>query len=68
MPPVQMAKTLATLDVVSEGRVLYGVGSGWMDIIAQAVDLAGECQSAGACYMSVSFKWRSSPRTACDGP
>jgi probable F420-dependent oxidoreductase len=29
-PPVQMAKTLATLDVVSNGRVLYGIGSGWM--------------------------------------
>ncbi len=31
-----------------------------VDTIAQAVDLAGEYLRAGARYMSVSFKWRSS--------
>lgn len=31
-PPVQRGKALATLDVVSGGRVLYGAGSGWMKV------------------------------------
>ncbi len=28
--PVRLAKSLATLDVVSQGRVLCGIGTGWM--------------------------------------
>ena len=27
--PIVLAKTIATLDVVSNGRVLFGIGAGW---------------------------------------
>jgi probable F420-dependent oxidoreductase len=30
-PPVFTAKALATLDVLSQGRVVVGIGAGWMD-------------------------------------
>jgi probable F420-dependent oxidoreductase len=30
-PPVQLAKALATLDQVSKGRVIVGVGAGWYE-------------------------------------
>jgi probable F420-dependent oxidoreductase len=36
-PPVFTAKALATIDVLSQGRVVVGVGAGWMDEEFQAV-------------------------------
>lgn len=36
-PPVFTAKALATIDVLSKGRVAVGVGAGWMDEEFQAI-------------------------------
>jgi probable F420-dependent oxidoreductase len=38
-PPVQTAKLLSTLDVVSEGRLILGIGVGWMREEFEVLDM-----------------------------
>lgn len=44
--PVRLAKSLATLDVVSGGRVLCGIGTGWMRSEFQRLSIPFEQRSA----------------------
>jgi probable F420-dependent oxidoreductase len=44
--PVRLAKSLATLDVVSRGRVLCGVGAGWMKSEFERLSIPFEDRSA----------------------
>ncbi|WP_249010661.1 LLM class flavin-dependent oxidoreductase [Conexibacter sp. DBS9H8] len=37
--PIQMAKTLSTLDVISDGRLILGAGLGWNDAEFAALEL-----------------------------
>ncbi len=47
-PPVQTAKLLATLDVLSEGRTILGVGVGWMKEEFEALGMPFDHRGARA--------------------
>lgn len=47
-PPVQTAKLLATLDVLSEGRFILGVGVGWMQEEFEALGMPFDHRGARA--------------------
>ena len=47
-PPVQTAKMLATLDVLSEGRAILGVGVGWMKEEFEALGMPFDHRGARA--------------------
>ena len=44
--PLQVAKTIASLDVLSGGRVLFGVGAGWLEEEFRALDVSFEDRGA----------------------
>jgi len=47
-PPIQTAKLVATLDVVSEGRAILGVGVGWMREEFEVLDMPFDHRGARA--------------------
>lgn len=66
--PVLLAKQLATLDVLSNGRVDAGLGTGWNELEFEAVDASlGERGARAAEYVSVLRTLWTEPDPAFDG-
>lgn len=57
--PIVLAKTLATLDVVSGGRIIYGAGAGWLreECEAMGVDFARRWDHAVECIQAMKKLW-----------
>lgn len=64
-PAALLAKTVATLDVLSGGRVELGVGTGWQaeELLAQGIDPADRGQMLTDYIGACRALWRSSPAT-----
>jgi len=68
-PPVLLAKTLATLDVLSRGRLEVGVGTGWQreEYDACGLDFARRWQLFDDGLRACRVLWRDAP-AAFEGP
>jgi probable F420-dependent oxidoreductase len=68
-PPVLLAKTLATLDVLSRGRLEVGVGTGWQreEYEAEGLDFARRGQLFDDGLRACRVLWRDAP-AAFDSP
>ena len=67
-PPVQTAKLLATLDALSEGRLILGVGVGWMREEFEALQMPFDHRGArGDEQIEVFRTLFSDPRPSYDG-
>jgi probable F420-dependent oxidoreductase len=66
--PLHIAKAVATLDVLSNGRALLGVGIGWVDEEFTALGIPGKERSAriGEAIMAIRSLWQDAPQ-AFDG-
>jgi probable F420-dependent oxidoreductase len=66
--PLQIAKAIATLDVLSNGRALFGVGIGWVDQEFEALGIPAKERSAriGEAIMAIRASWQDSAE-AFDG-
>jgi probable F420-dependent oxidoreductase len=62
-PPVLLAKTLATLDVLSRGRLEVGVGTGWQaeEYEAEGLDFAGRWRLFEDGLRACKVLWRDAP-------
>ena len=62
--PLQVAKAAATLDVLSNGRALLGVGIGWVDQEFEALGVAGKERAArvGEAIMAIRAAWQEPPQ------
>jgi probable F420-dependent oxidoreductase len=62
--PLQVAKAIATLDVLSNGRALLGVGIGWVDREFEVLGLAGKERAAriGEAVMAIRAAWQDPPQ------
>ena len=63
--PVQLAKRLATLDRLSAGRLVVGVGVGWMreELEAMDVDPSTRGERADECIEALRVLWRDDEAT-----
>jgi probable F420-dependent oxidoreductase len=59
--PLALAKTVATLDILSNGRVILGVGSGWLreEFDALNVDFESRGKQYDECVQILKMLWRS---------
>lgn len=64
-PATLLAKTVATLDVLSAGRLELGVGTGWQEeeFVAQGLDYASRGQALTDTVAACRALWRGGPTT-----
>ena len=66
-PAVLAAKQLATIDVLSGGRVTLGIGAGWMRIVDDLIGLRNSADPQGAVLVFTQAEWDAFVAGARDG-
>jgi probable F420-dependent oxidoreductase len=63
--PLYTAKEMATLDVLSKGRMMMGIGSGWLkeEFDALGIDFHTRGARTNECIEAIRILWRDDPAT-----